>query len=148
MAATSYTYTPGSNLPGVKVTAAPSLFAQRVTLTGGLAAGGYVPTVAILAGAGTVGSISGQAGYDMAGNFVLTAGTAALNGGSLASVTFGQQLDVAPVAVQVNAAYTTGSTGLAVGAASLTKSGFTVTGPAPASGAAYLISYLVIRSPL
>ena len=107
-----------------------------------------MPTVAILGGAGTVGSITAQGGYDMAGSFVLNAGTASINGGSLASVTFGQPLSIAPAAVIVDAGYTAGTFGLAVGAVSVTKSGFVVQGPAPVSAAAYLISYMVIRSPL
>jgi hypothetical protein len=144
----SFTPTAGQAYLGAKVSSDPQIFAAKITAAGGLAAGGNVPTVAILGGAGTVGSITQQNGYDMAGNFILTAGTASINGGSLCSVTFGQPLAAAPVAVQVNAGYTAGTFSLGVGAVSVSKTGFVVQGAAPVSGAAYLISYTVIRSPL
>ena len=139
---------PGQNFQGSKVWGDPQVFSRPVVAAGGVAAGGNVPTLAILPGAGTVGSITQQNGYDMAGNFILTAGTASIAGGSLCSVTFGQPLDTAPVAVQVTAGYTTGTVSLGVGAVSLAKTGFVVQGAAPASGAAYLMSYFVVRSPL
>jgi hypothetical protein len=135
----------GQVVVGSKVEWAPESFAQTITTYAGIAAAGNVPTVAILAGAGTVGSITSQNGYDQAGNFILTAGTASINGGSLCSVTFGQPLTATPSAVIVNAGYTAGTLGLAVGAVSVSKSGFVIQGPAPASGAAYLMSYQVIR---
>lgn len=139
---------PGQAFIGSKVSADPQVFAARATFAAGIAAGGNVPTLAILGGAGTVGSITAQNGYDMAGNFVLTAGTASINGGSLCSVTFGQPLTSTPVAVHVNAGYTAGTFSLGVGAVSVSKTGFVIQGAAPVSGAAYLMSYLVIKSPL
>ena len=147
MALSPFTFQQGQNFQGKRVQASPEIFGNKITTTAGIAAGGYPPTVAILAGAGTVGSITSQVGYDQAGSFILTAGTASINGGSLASVTFGQPLSIAPSAVIVDAGYTAGTFGLAVGAVSVTKSGFVVQGPAPVSAAAYLISYMVIRSP-
>ena len=148
MALSPFTFQQGQNFQGKRVQASPEIFGNKITTTAGIAAGGYPPTVAILAGAGTVGSITSQVGYDQAGSFILTAGTASINGGSLASVTFGQPLSVAPVSVTVNAGYTAGTFSLGVGAVSLSKTGFVVQGGAPTSGAAYLISYQVIKSPL
>ena len=148
MALSPFTFQQGHNFQGKRVQASPEIFGNKITTTAGIAAGGYPPTVAILAGAGTVGSITSQVGYDQAGSFILTAGTASINGGSLASVTFGQPLAVAPVSVTVNAGYTAGTFSLGVGAVSVSKTGFVVQGGAPASGAAYLISYQVIKSPL
>lgn len=144
---TSFTVTPGQAFLGSDVTANPVIHAKKVTTTRGLAAGGNVPTVAILSGSGTVGSITQQNGYDQAGNFILTAGTASIFGGSLASVTFGTPLAASPVSVNVNAGIVTGTVSLGVGAVSYTKSGFVIQGAAPASGTAYLISYQVIQSP-
>ena len=148
MATSPFTVQQGQNFQGKQVEDAPVVYGQKITTTDGIAAGGYAPTVAILAGAGTVGSITGQGGYDQAGSFILTAGTASINGGSLASVTFGKPLAVAPLAVNVNAGYTAGTFSLGVGAVSVSKTGFVVQGGAPQSGAAYLISYQVIKSPL
>jgi hypothetical protein len=137
----------GQSLVGSEVNQNKVVFGKKITTTDGIAVGGNVPTVAILAGAGTVGSITSQNGYDQAGNFVLNAGTASIAGGSLASVTFGEPLSATPVAVNVNAGYTSGTFGLTVGAVSVSKTGFVIQGAAPVSGAAYLISYQVLRSP-
>ena len=145
---TSFQVVPGQNYQGKQVETAPVVYSKKVTACGGIAVGGNVPTIAILSGAGTVGSITQQNGYDTAGNFILNAGTASIYGGSLASVTFGQPLAVAPVSVVVNAGYTAGTFSLGVGAVSVSKTGFVVQGGAPQSGAAYLISYQVIKSPL
>ena len=144
---TSYTVVPGQNYQGKQVETAPVVYSKKVTACGGFAVGGNVPTVAILSGAGTVGSITQQNGYDDAGNFILNAGTASIAGGSLCSVTFGSPFASTPSAVVVNAGYTAGTFSLGVGAVSVAKTGFVVQGAAPASGAAYLISYQVIRSP-
>jgi hypothetical protein len=142
-----YQVYPGQNFEGAKVETAQQIFGKKVITTGGLAAGGNVPTIAILSGAGTVGTITQQNGYDQAGNFILTAGSASIFGGSLASVTFGSPLSATPVAVNVSAGYTSGTTSLAVGAVSVSKTGFVIQGGAPASAAAYLMSYQVIKSP-
>lgn len=144
---TSFTVVPGQNYQGKVVETAPVVYGKKVTACGGIAVGGNVPTVAILSGAGTVGSITQQNGYDDAGNFILTAGSATIYGGSLCSVTFGSPFSSTPSAVVVNAGYTTGTVSLGVGAVSVSKTGFVVQGGAPGSAAAYLISYQVIRSP-
>ena len=144
---TSFQVVPGQNYQGKQVETAPVVYSKKVTACGGIAVGGNVPTVAILAGAGTVGSITSQNGYDDAGNFILNAGSASILGGSLCSVTFGQPFSVAPSSVIVTAGYTTGTVSLGVGAVSVSKTGFVVQGAAPGSAAAYLISYQVIRSP-
>ena len=150
MAANNAAFTPsaGQAFIGSDLKTDQQIFTQRAIFAGGIAAGGNVPTLALLSGAGTVGTLTQQNGYDMAGNFILTAGTASINGGSLCSVTFGQPLTSTPVAVQVNAGYTAGTFSLGVGAVSVSKTGFVVQGGAPTSGAAYLISYTVIKSPL
>ena len=149
MAANNAAFTPsaGQAFIGSDLKTDQQIFAQRIIAAGGIAAGGNVPTVALLPGAGTVGTVTQQNGYDMAGNFILTAGTASINGGSLCSVTFGQPFSVAPSSVIVTAGYTTGTVSLGVGAVSVSKTGFVVQGAAPGSAAAYLISYQVIRSP-
>lgn len=120
----------------------------RVTACKGLVVGGNVPTVAILAGAGTVGSISNVTGWDQAASFTLTAGTASLNGGSLASVTFGQPLQASPAAVIVQAGLTSGTISFGVAPVSVSKTGFVVQGGAPVSGQAYVINYMVLLGPL
>lgn len=120
----------------------------RTTACRGLVIGGNVPTVAILSGAGTVGAISAVTGYDQAASFTLTAGTASLFGGSLASVTFGQPLNAAPAAVIVQAGITAGTISFAVAPVSVSKTGFVVQGGAPVSGQAYVINYMVLLSPL
>ena len=149
MAANNAAFTPsaGQAFIGSDLKIAQQIFAQRIIAAGGIAAGGNVPTVALLPGAGTVGTVTQQNGYDMAGNFILTAGTASILGGSLCSVTFGSPQTQAPASVIVNAGYTSGTISLGVGAVSLSKTGFVIAGAAPASGAAYLMSYQVIRSP-
>lgn len=144
---TSFQVTPGQNYQGKQVETPPVIFAKKITTCSGVAMGGNVPTVAILAGAGTVGSITSQNGYDDAGNFILNAGTASILGGSLCSVTFGSTFSSTPSSVIVTAGYTAGTTSLGVGAVSVSKTGFVVQGSAPGSAAAYLISYQVIRSP-
>ena len=148
MAGTPYQFQQGQLYEGAKVFSAKVIYGKKVVCTNGIGAAGAVPSVSLTSNAGSAATVTSQAGYDMAGSFVLNAGTASINGGSLASVTFGQPLSIAPSAVIVDAGYTAGTFGLAVGAVSVTKSGFVVQGPAPVSAAAYLISYMVIRSPL
>lgn len=141
----SNAYQPGQVYLGSKLNAEPQVFAASVTTLAGVKAGGNVPSVAILRGSGTVGSITGQTGFDQAGSFVLNAGTATIVGGSLASVTFGTPLAAAPSAVIVNAGITAGTVSFAVAPVSVTNKGFVVQGGAPTSGTAYLISYQVIQ---
>ena len=47
--------------------------------------------------------------------------------------------------MNVTAGYTAGTVSFAVGAVSVTKTGFVIQGPTPVSGAAYLLSYQVIK---
>lgn len=147
----AYIVSPGQLYQGAHVYPAPGsvIFAKRVVAAGGLTAGGNIPTVAALAGSGTGASVSQVNGYDMAGNFTLTtAGTGSVAGGSLASVTFGQPLDVAPVAVYVSAGPPSGATGLPVAAVTLSKTGFTIQGTGPGTASSpYLFNWLVVKSP-
>lgn len=113
-----------------------------------IAGTGPAPSVAVGAGAGTGASVASRVGHDLGGSFVLNAGTTPA-GGVLATVTFGTTLAAAPVSVVVTAGNTTGAatTDISVGAISLTTTGFTIQGSAPAaSPATYLISYQVVAS--
>lgn len=143
----AYTPFPGQALLGSRVEPDPLVTTRKHTATGGLAVGGNVPTIAILSGAGTVGAISAATGYDQAGQFTLTAGTASIFGGSLASVTFGQPLAASPAAVIVDAAITSGTVSFSIGAVSVSKTGFVIQGGAPTSGQAYVINYMVLQGP-
>lgn len=139
---------PGQLVPQSKVFPDPVVFAAKAVALGGLGVGGNCPTVTILPGAGTVGAISAVTGWDQAGQFTLTAGTASLAGGSLASVTFGSPLSSSPAAVVVTAGLTSGTVSFTVGAVSVSKTGFVVQGGAPVSGQAYVINYMVLRGPV
>ena len=145
-----FTAYPGQFVPGTKVEPSPQVAAGRFTAAGGFAVGGNTPTVTIASGAGTGGSsgISAVAGYDQAASFTLIAGTAALNGGTLATVKFGQPFDVAPLAVLVTAVNGAGTIGLACGATALAATGFSIVGNPPASGGTYSVNYFAVRSPL
>jgi hypothetical protein len=144
--ASSKTYTPGANYQGSKIEALPVQFAYSPVMLGGpITAGGYVPTVALAAGAGTVGSVTGQAGYDMAGSFNLVMGTAALTGGTIATLTFGQALAATPSAVIVTAAPNAGTVSYAVGVTAASKTGFSIFGSNPTSGGTYGVNYMVFR---
>jgi len=144
----TFTVVPGQAAIGAKVEPLPQIASGRLTAAGGFAVGGYPPTVTIGAGAGTVGSVSGVTGYDQAASFTLVAGTANIQAGTLATVTFGQQMDVAPVAAIVSMYAPAGTLGIAVGAFGLSKSGFSIGGQAPASGVSYTVNWFVVRSPL
>lgn len=148
--ASNQPFTPaaGQLFQGAKVFAAPEINSGRATFAGGFQIGGNTPTVTIQSGAGTVGAISLVNGYDQACNFRLVAGTAALNGGTLATVVFGTPFDVAPISVIATAVNAAGTIGLACGAASLATTGFSIVGNAPASGGTYAVNYFVVRSPL
>lgn len=139
---------PGQEWLRSKVYGNQQVFANPVIAAGGIMAAGNVPVVTITPGSGTVASLISQAGYDMAGNFVYAAGTASIFGGTLASVVFGQPLDVAPVSVVVDAAYNTGTIALGVGAINLAKTGFAISGQAPSSGGTITVNWVVFRSPL
>lgn len=133
---------------GSKVEPAPQIATQRFTAAAGIAAGGNTPVVTITPGSGTNAVLLTQAGYDWAGNFTYKAGTASIFGGTIATVTFGSPLDVAPVSVIVNAASNSGTIGLQVGAINLAATGFGISGNAPASGGTYTVNWQVVRSPL
>lgn len=139
---------PGQAALGSKLEPAPFIASQRLTAAGGFAIGGGIPTVTIGAGAGTVGAISNVSGYDQSASFTLTAGTANIQGGTLATVAFGQPFDVAPTSVTVNMYNPSGTLGIAVGAFALAKTGFSIGGPAPVSGGTYSVNFQVVRSPL
>lgn len=145
---TAYTPTsPGQEFPATRVQAAPFITSSKYIAAGGLAMGGNIPTIAILSGAGTVGSITNVSGYDQACTFNLLAGTASIFGGSLVSVTFGQPLAASPIAVVVDAAYPSGTVSFGCGAVSISKTGFVIAGGAPNSGQTVTVSYFVVRSP-
>jgi hypothetical protein len=111
----------------------------------GLFGGGTAPTLAAGAGAGSGASVGTQLGSDMAGSFVLTtAGTPAA--GALATVTFAVALNAAPAAVLVTCWDQTASpqAAVAVGPTSITKTGFTVSGPTTTAAHNLLVNYLVI----
>ena len=144
--AASRTYVAGQNIQGSKVEALPVQFAYSPVMLGGpITAAGYVPTIALLAGAGSIGSITSQAGYDMAGSFNLVSGTLVSLGGNLATVTFGQALTSAPSAVVVTAAPQAGTTAFAVGATAISKTGFTIFGPNPGATGTFAVNYMVYR---
>lgn len=146
-----YQIYPGQAAIGSDVSASnrPMIFAGKTTVTGGLRVGGNIPTVAILAGMGTgvTLAVTNVTGYDQAASFNLVAGGGALNGGSLASVTFGQPLAAAPAAVVVTAAQPAGTFSFAVGAISITKTGFVIGGTGPQLGGTYTVNYWVIGAP-
>jgi hypothetical protein len=144
--ASSRTYVPGSNLQGYKVEAIPVAFAQSPIMMGGpITAAGYVPTITLLAGAGSIASIACQAGYDMAGSFNLVSGTLTSLGGQMATVTFGQALASAPSAVVVTAAPQTGTVGVAWAATGISKTGFSIFGPNPGATGTFAVNYVVFR---
>lgn len=114
----------------------------------GLNGTGAAPTVTVGAGAGTGATVTGRVGWDVGGSFVLNAGTTPA-GGILATVTFGTPLPTAPVSVVVSAGNSTAAatSDISVGAISLSTTGFTIQGSAPAaSPATYVISYQVVAS--
>lgn len=144
----SFTVGPGQAAIGIKVEPSPQIASGRFTAAGGFAIGGLPPTVTIAPGAGTVGSIVGVTGYDHAANFRLVSGSASILAGTLATVTFGQQLDVAPLAVLVNMVNPAGTLGIAVGACSASASGFSIAGQVPISAGTYTVNWFMVRSPL
>lgn len=150
MAGQPYTPGPGNLLTGQDLRTTPTTMTGKLTLTGGLASGGNVPTVTALAlNGGTGSAISSQLGYDMAGSFVLTGGTS-MAAGTIATVTFGSPLAAAPSAVLVSSANTkaAAAAGISAGAVAVTANGFSVfAATAGTIGGTYLISYMVVRSP-
>ena len=137
-------YTPGQLYPGQKLETPPTIFASVVTQQQIPHAGGTAPKVALFASnSGTGAAISAVTGYDMAGNFTITAGTSPAAGTQF-TVTFGRPLAAAPVAVNVTAADTSGNTNISFGASVMSKTGFSVyAGAAMTLNHVYLISYQV-----
>ena len=138
-------FAPGQALVGYKVNPAPTVFSQPVYQQQVPHSGGTAPKAALFGlNSGTGASIGAVTGYDMAGNFTITAGTGALVG-TVASVTFGRPLAAAPVAVNVTAGDTSGTTAnLSVGAIALSKTGFSVqANTALTLNHAYLLSFQV-----
>ena len=150
MAGTPYQYQQGQLYEGAKVFSAKVIYGKKVVCTNGIGAAGAVPSVSLTSNAGSAATVTSQAGYDMAGSFVLNAGTAATVAGTVATVTFGQVDAATPVAVLVTAANTTAgaTTNLDVGALNLSKAGFSIYAAGqPGTSATYLINYMVLRDP-
>ena len=150
MAPQPYQVLVGQNYEGSKVQGVKEIFAKKAVFCGGIGAAGNVPTVALTSNAGTLATITSQLGYDMAGSFVLTAGTASTAAGTVATVVFGDPAAATPVSVVMSAANTTAgaTTNLTVGALAVSKTGFSVyAAGAPVVNDTYLVSYMVMRDP-
>jgi hypothetical protein len=150
MAGTPYQVAPGQLFEGSQVFSQKTIFGKKVVCTNGIGAAGAVPNIALTSNAGTTATVTSQLGYDMAGSFVLTAGTAATVAGTIATVTFGQVDAATPVAVLVTAANTTAgaTTNLDVGALAVSKTGFSIYAASSAvTSDTYLINYMVLRDP-
>ena len=134
----------GQAIIGSKVETVPTVFSQPVTQQQVPHSGGTAPKVALFASnSGTGASISAVTGYDMAGNFTITAGTGPI-AGTACTVTFGRPLAAAPVAVNVTVQDTSGSTNTVFGALALSKTGFSVYANTTWTlNHAYLVSYQV-----
>jgi hypothetical protein len=145
-----YQVYPGQAFLGADVHGAKQLFASKVVPCGGIAAAGNVPTIALTTNAGSSSTVTSQAGYDMAGSFVLTAGTAATAAGTIASVTFGNVFAATPPAVLVTAANTTAgaTTNIDIGALAVSKTGFSIyAAGSMLTSATYLVNYCVFFDP-
>jgi hypothetical protein len=150
MAPAPFQVYPGQVFIGKEVLGAPVVTARKLTTAGGIAAGGNVPAITLTSNAGSSATVTSQVGYDQAGSFVLTAGTTATVGGTIATVVFGDALSAAPVAVLMSAANTTAAatTNLDIGALAITSKGFSIYAAGSAlTSATYLVSYNVWRSP-
>lgn len=111
----------------------------------GLYGTGAAPTLAVGAGAGAGATITLQLGFDIGGSFLLTtAGSPAA--GALATVTFGTALSAAPACILLNGWDQTAATpvGVSLGCTSVSKTGFTVSGPALTTAHAVLVNYIVL----
>lgn len=150
MAGTPYQVQTGQLYEGSQVFNQKTIFGKKVVCTNGIGAAGAVPNIVLTSNAGSAATVTSQLGYDMAGSFVLNAGTATTVAGTLATVTFGQVDAATPVAVLVTAANTTAgaTTNLDVGALAVSKTGFSIYGAGqPGTSATYLINYMVLRDP-
>ena len=137
-------FTPGQAIIGSKVETSPAVFAGVVTQQQVPHSGGTAPKVTLFgSNSGTGASVGAVTGYDMAGNFTITAGTGPI-AGTACTVTFGRPLAAAPVAVNVTVQDTSGSTNVAFGALALSKTGFSVYANAATTlNHVYLVSYQV-----
>jgi hypothetical protein len=111
----------------------------------GLYGTGTAPVVAAGAGAGAGATIGTQLGFDLGGSFIVTtAGSPAA--GAIATVTFGTALTAAPACILLNGWDQTAGTpvGVSFGISSVSKTGFTVSGPALTTAHAVLVNYFVL----
>lgn len=125
----------------VGANAAGQLFAQGINGNPAFAA----PVIAAGAGAGSSPTLGAQTGHDLGGSQLLTLGSTPA-AGALVTVTFGTALAAAPAAVVVTGWDTTSGVGVAVGATSISKTGFTISGPAGTAAHVLLLTYVVIAS--
>jgi hypothetical protein len=123
------------------------VFGGLVTPTKGIQAGGGQPTLGTLSAVGLTGSVGSQVGTDMAGSFVLTAGTASTAGGTQIAVTFATPLPTAPAAVLVTIGDqgASSTTNPSWGAIGLSTTGFYFYGGTTTASHTYLVSYMVVR---
>lgn len=136
----------GQYFPGQILVEAPTTFDNFTTFNRGVKAGtGWgSPTIGVGAGAGA-GTVGTHTGTDFAGNFNIQVATSGSGAGTLATVTFANQLASVPSSVVVNVADTTGATTIAAGANSLATTGFSVITAAPVAIHVYNVSYTVIQ---
>lgn len=141
------------NLPEIAATLAQN---SAGTVTAGVNAAGHmfvsglygtgtVPVLAAGAGAGSGATITLPLGFDLGGSFLLTtAGSPAA--GALATVTFGTALAAAPACILLNGWDQTAGTpvGVSLGCTSVSKTGFTVSGPTLTTAHAVLVNYIVL----
>lgn len=109
----------------------------------GIFGGGTAPTLAAGANAGTGATVGSQLGFDVAGSFVITIGTSPA-AGALATVTFGLALNAVPASVILSCWDQTAAAGVAVGPTSISKTGFTVSGPSSTATHTLLVNYAVL----
>ncbi len=137
----------GQFTPGQALVEASTVFDNFTAFNRGIKAGtGFgAPTVAGGTAAGAGAAISGQRGTDFAGAFVVTAGTAP-SPGTIATVTFANQLAVTPTSVIVNVQNQTGATALPAAPSAVATTGFGVEAGATFTATQVLnVTYLVIQ---
>jgi hypothetical protein len=150
MALVPYQVYPGQLFEGAEVRGAKQIFAKKFVPAGGVATAGAVPTIALTSNAGSSSTVTQQAGYDMAGSFLLTAGTTATVAGTVATVTFGDVPSVAPLCVMVSAANTAAgaTTTITAGAVAVSKTGFSIfAAGSMLTSATYLVNWCVFKDP-
>lgn len=141
-------YIPGQDYVGSKVNAVPEIFTQDSFFQRTPHAGGLTPTVALWStNAGTAAaSVTTVTGFDQAGHFTVTAGSAP-SAGTVCTLVFGRPLTATPSSVLVNSADTTAgaTTNPTFGVLAVSKTGFAVYGPALTATHTYLMNYQVIQ---